>query len=577
MMFTRRVTTAAILTAAVATTSVAAPGGTTLLVHGHIYTADPARPWAEAVLVEGERIAQVGSDRELLARRAKHARVLDLHGRTVIPGVIDAHLHLLFGAMEIDGLNLSTPDRSLTPEHPQEFVAAVRAWAESQRSRQLLIMRADFSSAQPSAPTHALLDQAVSDRPLVVHNSTEHSLWVNAKMLQLAGITDEPVADPEEERNIIRDASGHPSGVLLEAAQEIIERAVLRELTTDQKLALLAAGTRYLNRFGITSIVNATGNLAEIELYAALRARGELTVRTRTAFGAVAVPQRLTPQLLADLETARTRYHDDWVSANLVKFFADGSTGLVPPLVYRPADYRALVLELDRRGYQLMTHAQRGDSVHMILDAYENAVRTNGPRDRRLRIEHDFVVSDEDAARYPRLGVVAGIQPAFCCTELGTNYDPQDPTPADRWHTLLSAGTVLAFSSDWPCMWPPDPFVNMQQAVTRQVWHSPDTANIATEPLDGAHQGGAVPTPGVYYKPEERIGVTDAVDAYTRNAAFAAFADEHVGSLAPGKDADLAVLSQDLFAVPAEKIEQTHVVMTMVGGKVVYRAPEFEP
>ena len=549
----------------------AAAADTTAFVHGHIYTANPAAPWAQAVLVDGARIIAVGSDRAILARRRAATRTIDLAGRTVIPGIVDAHMHLLFGAMELNGFNLSAPERSLTPEHAEEFVAAVRGFAKAHPDQGILIGRADFSSQPPYSPTHALLDRAVSDRPVVIHNSTEHSLWLNARALALAGITDEPVADPEEERNIVRDASGHPSGVLFEAAQEVIERAVLARLSRDDKLALLRNALGYLNRLGITSVVNATGDLAEIELYATLHERGELTVRTRTAFGAVAVPHKLTPQWLADLETARSLYHDEWVSANLVKFFADGSTGLIPPLVYRPADFRALVLELDRRGYQLMTHAQRGDSVHMILDAYENAIRQNGPRDRRLRIEHDFVVTDAEARRFAKDSVIAGGQPSFCCSELGTNFDPADPTPSDRWHSLLAGGVVLAFGSDWPCTWPPNPFVGMQQAVTRQIWRSPDTAGIETEPFDGANNAGAVPT-GQIYHPEERITIAEAVDAYTRGAAFAAFADERVGTLEVGKLADLAVLSQDVFAVPSMAISGTTVVLTVTGGRVVFDA-----
>ena len=197
----------------------------------------------------------------------------------------------------------------------------------------------------------------------------------------------------------------------------------------------------------------------------------------------------------------------------------------------------------------------------------------NGPRDRRLRIEHDFVVSEADVARHARLAIIAGVQPAFCCSEIGTNYDPKDPTPTDRWHTLVSSGVVLAFGSDWPCQWPPDPFVNVQQAVTRQIWRSPDTADIETGPLDGAHQAGAVPLSGRRYVPEEAITVQESVDAYTRGAAYAAFAEDHVGSLAPGRYADLIVLSQDVFAVPAEDISSTRVLVTMVGGKVVFEAP----
>jgi hypothetical protein len=543
----------------------------TLLIHGHIYTADPAHPWAQALAVSGTHIAAVGSDREVMAHRPPHAHVIDLKGRTVLPGLIDSHTHMLFGAMEIHGFNLSNPEHSITPDHPDELTAAIRAFASAHPAERLLVGRADFNTAPPAIPGRALLDTAVSDRPLIIHDMTEHALWVNTRALELAGITDEPVANPDEERGIIRDASGHPGGLLLEAAQEVMERAVLAQYSSEEKLAMLRAAAQYLNRLGITSVVNATGDLKEIELYAALRDRGQLTVRTRTAFGAVAVPHKLTPQFLADLETARTRYHDEWVSANLVKFFADGSSGFIPPLVYTPADYRALVLELDRRGYQLMTHAERGDSVHMVLDAYENAIRTNGPRDRRLRIEHNFLVTDSDLPRYAQLQVIASGQPLFCCSEIGTGYDPADPTPADRWHSLLGSGAVIVFGTDWPCAWPPDPFVNVQQAVTRQIWQSADTGSIAGLPVDGAHQGGSVAT-GKIYVPEERITVREAIDAYTRNAAYAAFSEDHVGTLVSGKDADLVVLSQDVFSVDALDIARTHAQLTMVGGKVVFEA-----
>ncbi len=543
---------------------------TTLFVHGHIYTADPSRPWAEALAVSGARIAAVGSDKELTRRWRSGAHVIDLKGRTVIPGIIDAHMHLLFGALEIAGFNLSNPEHSVTPADPAALIATIQAFATAHPTDRILVGRADFSSQQPTAPTFALLDQAVSDRPVIVHNSTEHSLWLNSKALALAGITDQPVSDPGEERYVIRDASGRPTGLLLEAAQELGNRAVLSAFSTEEKLALIRGAARYLNQFGITSIVNATGNLTEIELYGLLRDRGELTVRTRTAFGAVAVPQRLTPQLLADLETARTRFHDEWVSANLVKFFVDGSSGMYPPLVYRAADYIALVEELDRRGFQLMAHAERKDSVHLALDAYAQALRVNGPRDRRSRIEHDFVISDEDAVRQGALAVITGAQPAFCCSDVGTNFDPGDPTASDRWRTLLSANATLAFSSDWPCMWPPDPYVNMQQAVTRQIWRSPDTAVIETAAFDGANQGGAVAQPGKIYFPEERITIGEAVDAYTRGAAFASFYDDHVGTLKPGMLADLAVLSQNIFAVPAAEIGRTHATLTMVGGRIVH-------
>jgi hypothetical protein len=406
---------------------------------------------------------------------------------------------------------------------------------------------------------------------VIVHNSSEHALWVNSAALRMAGVSEHPVADAAEERGIIRDASGRPSGVFLEAGMEVIERAVAERVPLEDKLAMLKAATRYLNGYGITSVVNATGNLGEIRLFAALRDRGELTVRTRTSFGSVAVPHHLTAGLLADLEEARRLYHDDWVAANLVKFFADGSTGLIPPLVYTPEAYQELVMEFDRLGYQIMTHAARNDSVHMILDTYERVEQSHGPRDRRLRIEHADLTDEADIARFAKESVIVVMQPTFCCAEQGLNYNLDNPLPTDRWKSFEASGAIIAFSSDWPCTWPPDPFVGIQEAATRQVWRSPDTAGIAGNPLDGAAQGGAVLT-GAVYVPAERITVEDAVKAYTRGSAYAAFSDDKVGTLEVGKEADLAVLSQDPFSVSHETIARTHVLTTMVAGKVVYAA-----
>jgi predicted amidohydrolase YtcJ len=542
-----------------------------VLLHGHIYTGAPNSPWTEALSVTQSRIDAVGADAESAARRGPATRVIDLHGYTVIPGIVDAHIHVWLGAIALHGFNLSTPAASITPGKPKLLIARIRDYAARHPDEKLLFGRVDFSPTPPFAPTHALLDEAVSDRPIIVHNISEHAMWLNAKALALAGITDEPLSDPVEERNVIRDASGHPTGVLIEAAMEAVERYVRATLTVAEQLAMIQVATRELNRYGITSIVNATGDLAEIKLYAALRDRGALTVRTRTAFGAIATPHRLTRQFLADLDEARTVYHDEWVSANLVKFFADGFTGLLAPLVYRPDQFKTLVVELDRRGYQLMTHATRFDTVHMVLDAYEQAERSNGPRDRRLRIEHSSSVRDADFPRYAALSVINVTSPAFCCGESGTNADPKEPTPSDQWQTFLKHGVVMGFSSDWPCSWPPNAFMGIQEATTREIWHSADTADIIDLPLDGAAMAGARPT-GKFYTPEQRVTVRQAVDAYTRGSAYAAFADSQVGSLEVGKFADLAVLSQDIFSVPPRAIGKTDVVMTMVGGRIVHGA-----
>jgi predicted amidohydrolase YtcJ len=549
----------------------AAQGADTLLIHGHIYTGNAQAPWAGALSIKDGRIEAVGADADILPHRGARTSVIDLHGQTVIPGIVDSHVHMLYGAFALHGLNLSVPAYSVTPDKPAVLIERLRSYAAAHSRDPVLFVRADFSTVPPTTPRHELLDRAVPDRPVVVHNTSEHALWLNAAALKMAGLTDAPVADADQERGVVRDASGHPTGVLLEAAMQLAARAVAERVPVEDELAMLEAASRYLNGFGITSVVNATGDLAEIKLYATLRERGSLTVRTRTAFGAVAVPHRLTAQFLAELDEARRLYHDDWVSANLVKFFADGSTGLVPPLVYVPEQYEKLVMALDERGYQLMTHALRADSVHMILDTYERLEQAHGARDRRLRIEHADLVDAADMPRFASLGVIAGMQPTFCCGEDGANFDPAESIPSDRWHSLLESGATLAFGSDWPCTWPPDPFVSIQETATRQIWKSADTAQVAGEPLDGAAQGGALPT-GAIYIPGERISVEDAVRAYTEGSAYAAFADDRVGTLEAGKLADLAVLSQDIFAARPADISKTRVTMTMVGGKVVYTA-----
>ena len=189
-----------------------------LLVGGHIYTGNPRQPWAQALAITAGRIDAVGSDQEILKRRGAQNAVIDLKGRTVIPGITDSHTHMWFGALALHGFNLSTPEASITDDDPGPLVEAIKAYAAAHPNDKILFGRADFSTIPPALSTHELLDRVVSDRPVIIHNTWEHSLWLNAKALELAGITDQPVPNPDEERYVVRDASGHPSGLLLESA-----------------------------------------------------------------------------------------------------------------------------------------------------------------------------------------------------------------------------------------------------------------------------------------------------------------------------------------------------------------------
>ena len=328
---------------------------------------------------------------------------------------------------------------------------------------------------------------------------------------------------------------------------EIVERA-LPDPPLEVKIEWLRQAMHYLNSFGITSATMATGDLADIELLGKMRDRGLLTIRTRTAFGQVAVNHHLSPQFLADLEKARSTYHDSWVSANLVKFFSDG---LTDPPVYTPAELQKLYVELDKRGYQLMTHSIGVDSARMVLDAYQAAEKINGPRDRRFRMEHADYLNPEDVARFHQLGVIASMQPSFCCNSGSLGH-----VKIDTWNSLLKAGAMVTFSSDWPCTWPPDPLAAIEETMTREV-------------LREVTPHGPV-GPVQYNQPQERLSVEQGVLAYTRDAAYANFAEKSAGTLEPGKFADLAVLSRDIFSAKPAEVGKTRVTMTMVGGKVVF-------
>ncbi len=531
----------------------------TILVHGHVYSGNDKSPWAQGLAISGSAIDAIGTDADILKHKESKTKVIDLQGRTVIPGISDAHTHTWFGALALHGFNLATPEKTVTADHADELVAIIKAYAAAHPSDKILFGRMQFSTAPDSPANRKLLDRATSDRPIVIHNTGEHSLWVNSKALELAGVTDKPVADPLEEKFVVRDSSGHPTGVLVDPAMQLMVRA-LPEPPMEEKLALLRDATHYLNSFGITSINNATGNLKEIEAYAALRDHGELTVRARTAFAEVSVNQHLTPKFLADLEKARTLYHDGWVSGNVVKFFADGAGTTTARLEpgpngqnaqpwYTPQDFQKIVGELDKRGYQIMTHAIGDAAIRMVLDSYEVIEKQNGNRDRRFRMEHVGDITPQDVPRFAKLNVIPDLQPGFCC-------GPANPDrKSNQWQSLLKSGATLAFSSDWPCTWPPDPFAGMQEAVTRQV---------------RANGRGVPGTEPSYNYPEEALTVQQALKAYTAGSAYARFSSDRIGTLEKGKEADLAVLSQDIFSVDHNRIAQTRVMMTMTGGKVVF-------
>jgi predicted amidohydrolase YtcJ len=512
-----------------------------VLVNGRIYTAAAPR-WASAIAITGDTIETIGTDAEALRTRTAKTRVVDLKGQMVIPGVTDNHTHIWFGSLALTHLNLATETENITPENdPALYVARIKAYAAAHPNEPIIFVRSTFH--HNPGPGLAMLDEAAPDRPLVIHHVDEHWLWVNSRALALAGITDKPLADPVEEKYIERDAHGHPTGVLDEAAQEVMERA-LPPMPMDEQVRILKVGTRYLNSFGVTSAVVLTGGLDDLRALDVLRKRGELTLRVRQAFASVAVNHHMTPAFFADLETARATWHDDWLSANIVKFFMDGDP--TPPL-YKPEDYNAIIKELDKRGYYVVSHALTAEGVKMALDGYQAAQEQNGQHDARMRVTHAELINPADMPRFAKLHVVVSTQPSFCC-EAG---QPDNP-----WRTIRSTGATIVFDSDWPCSWPPNPVEGIEQVASRWVYRA-ENAHGFVGPL---HSDG-VP---------EALMPEQALIGYTRDAAYANHTEAKLGTLSAGKLADLVVLTKNILDLPPDQIHTAHVAATMVGGKIVY-------
>jgi len=536
-----------------------------VLLSGHIYTSNPARPWAKALAIRDGRIMAVGNDAEIVKLQGPATRVLNLGGRMAMPGIIDSHIHFLDGSFSLDQLNL---DDAYTAAEIQN---RVREFAAAHPDRAWLLGRGWLYDAfKPSGlPTKQILDEVVSDRPIVLDCYDGHSVWVNSKALALAGITKD-TPDPKQAGivvgTIVRDpASGEATGVLKEEAVALV-RKVIPPPSHEQELRALRAGLREANQHGLTSVLNASGSIEEMELYDELRRNGDLTVRMTTS---LMMEPQLDEKTLAQFEEGRRRFHDEWVRAGVIKAFMDGvieshTAAMIEPysddpkvsgsMNYAPEQFRANVLELDRRHFQVITHAIGDLAIRTTLDAYEAAAQTNGARDRRYRIEHIENIHPADIPRFGRLGVIAGMQPFHCYPEpnlanvWARNVGPARLANSFAWHSIAAGGAKLAFGSDWPVV-SLDPFIGIQNAVTRQ--------NSMGEPAGG-------------WVGEQKVTLDQALASYTRDAAYAQFEDKLKGSIEPGKLADIIVLSQDLFAVNPLEIRKTMPVLTIVGGKVVY-------
>lgn len=535
----------------------AAPERPLALVNARIWTGDARRPWADALLTDGERLALVGSSAEVRKAVTPQTRVIDAGGRFVVPGFNDAHVHFIDGGFRLASVQLRDA------RTPGEFTDRIKAFAATVPPG-TWIMGGDWDHEQwgGALPERAWIDSVTPDHPVWVSRLDGHMALANTAALRLAGITASTAE--VEGGTIVRDASGVPAGVFKDNAMGLVGRVVPPAPAALVDRALDAA-MQYVAQQGVTSVHN-MGSWNDLAAFERAHAAGRLRTRIYAA-----VPLA-TWERLRDHVAAHGR-GDHWLRTGGLKGFVDGSLGshtalMLEPFTDAPDDrglevtapevMEARVRGADAAGLHVIVHAIGDRAIRNQLDLFERVARSGGPRDRRFRIEHAQHIATAELPRFSALGVVPSMQPYHAIDDgrwAEKVIGPERARGTYAFRSLLDHGATLAFGSDW-FVAPPTPLMGIYAAVTRRT-------------LDELRPGGWVP--------EERISVEDALRAYTQGSAFAEFAERDKGVLRRGMLADFVMIDRDLTRVDPAEIREAQVVLTVVGGRVVHeKAVEVE-
>jgi predicted amidohydrolase YtcJ len=531
------------------------PAADLIITNAKIWTVDKSKPSAQAVAVLGDRIVAVGSITEIDAWRGPHSQVIDAGGKLLLPGFNDSHVHFVSGGIQLDSVDLKDAGSS------QEFVRLIGERAKRTPKNEWIV-GGNWDETKwnpPNIPAKELIDALTPDTAVFVTRYDGHMGLANSVALRLAGITAKTQDPPGG--TIVRDAQGNPTGALKDAAMDFIFK-VIPPLTHDQRVKIIKRAMAYASSLGVTSVQHMGPDYEDISVYAELLQRGELTVRI---YAAPLIPQ-VDDQAKIGIRHA---FGGPYLRIGALKSFADGSLGSGTAYFYEPflnqGENRGLLsdemqpvslmrermLKADAAGLQLCTHAIGDHGISIILDLYSDVVKAHGETDRRFRIEHAQHMAAKDFDRFAQLHVIASVQPYHAIddgrfAEAHIGRDRSSRTYAFR--TFLDHGVHLALGTDWEVA-PLDPMQTVYAAVTRAT-------------LDGKNPGG--------WFPEQKLTVPETIEAYTMGSAYAEFQEKEKGSVTPGKLADMVLLSEDIFSIAPEKIRDTHVLKTIVGGKLVF-------
>jgi predicted amidohydrolase YtcJ len=523
-----------------------------VITHGMVWTGldhGPAVPGT--VLIRGDRIVAVGDSAAVAPHVGARTRVLDARGGLVMPGFVDGHTHFIDGGFSLGSVDLRDAAT------PQEFVRRIAAYARTLRPGVWITGGEWDHTLWPGQrlPSHEWIDSVTPRNPVAVERLDGHELLANALALRLAGVT-RRTATPYGGQILHDAATGEPTGVLKDAAMDLVYRAVPAP-TAEQMDSALARGLVHAESLGVTGVGYMSASFADLASFRRMERAGRLTLRA-------------VLYILDDWRAAADTVHagagDDWVRIGGVKGFMDGSAGSRTALMTEPyadsAGYRGLLQRppaemarwigaADSAGLQVAVHSI-GDSANaLLLWMYDSVAKAHGPRDRRFRVEHVQHLRAQDVPKFGAQGVIASMQPYHAIDDgrwLAQRLGPVRMHDSYLFRSLLDSKAVLAFGSDWPVA-PLDPILGVYAAVTRRT-------------LDGRNPEGWVP--------EQKITLAEALRAYTWGNAYAVFAERERGTLAPGMLADVDVLDRNLFAMPVDSLASARVRATIVGGRVVF-------
>lgn len=538
-----------------------------------VYTVDKERSWAEAIAVSKDKIVYVGDTKGVDAFIGDETQIIDLDGKTILPGFFDTHCHPAFSVSGVSPKSIKLNNCKSV----DEIVKALKEFAESKPNLEVIYgmgWEAPFFSEK--GPRKEIIDEIISDRPVCLTSSDGHSAWVNSKAIEMLDITKD-TPDPEGGYIERDDVTGEPSGTFKETARDIMLSGLPQFDIEDLKYAIKVYA-KAANEFGITNFGDAMLDIGEdrLEAYRQLDDDGELTLR---GYGMIRItegtPTKKAIGLISSIKEEINK-KGNLFNVTMVKFYVDGvleaytaylkepyNNGEKGEPLWNPNSFKEIIAALDKENIQIHAHVIGDAALSQFLDALEYAVEQNGKKDSRHGAVHLHIVDQKDIQRYADLGVMAFINPYWHVKE--DEFYPQaieyiGQERADNQYPIksfLDNNIPIASSSDYPVTQEFSPFIGMFNGVTKRMVGAPNTDDFI---LNG----------------KEAASLDDMIASYTINAAYSNFLEDVTGSIEVGKKADLIVVDQNPFEVPLDAIPKTKVLLTVLEGKEVYINELFE-